>query len=69
MQKGSLNRHVEAPFLGKSVTHETFVDHKDKSRKELIRPIDEVYNINIESQILYIVICTTVITMERIIRE
>ena len=42
MQRGSLNRHVDAPFQGKSVNQETYIDHHGKSRKDLVRPRDEV---------------------------
>lgn len=42
MTRGSLARYVEVPFMGKSVSHETFVNHHGKLKKELCRPIDEV---------------------------
>ena len=43
MQKGSLARHMEAPFKGASVTHLTYTDPNGKVKKELYRPIDEMF--------------------------
>lgn len=40
--KGSLARHIEVPFMGKSVSHETFINPNGKIRKEICRPVDEV---------------------------
>lgn len=42
MQQGSLTRHVEAPFIGKSTSQRTFIDHHKANEKLLIKPIDEV---------------------------
>jgi hypothetical protein len=41
MQQGSLNRLVAAPFMGKSVSHETFIKPKGKLQ-EKYKPFDEV---------------------------
>lgn len=43
MTRGSLARHVEVPFMGKSVTHETFVSPGKTGNKEPYRPIDELF--------------------------
>ncbi|CDW75311.1 UNKNOWN [Stylonychia lemnae] len=42
MQQGSLNRLVDAPFMGQSVSHETFKKPKEINKKELCKPMDEV---------------------------
>lgn len=43
MQQGSLQRHVEAPFMGQSVSHETFKRPKELGSKQLCKPIDELF--------------------------
>lgn len=40
MQAGSLKRHIDAPFLGKSVSQSTFVNHQNYNALETIKPIN-----------------------------
>lgn len=46
MQQGSLHRFEEVPFMGKSVSHETFVKPRNTDPKKQYRPIDEVRHFN-----------------------